>query len=326
MRLAVVLFFILAVAVAAGYLRDMAAIRARLAAGAEIVETRLGAIEVATRGEGTPVLVLHGAGGGYDQGLLLARAFGGKGYRWIAPSRFGYLRSPKPADASATAQADIIIAMLDAKGVHKVGVVAMSGGVPPALQLAARYPERISCLVLLSSAPFTPFIAEEQNLPVPISVYNALFSSNFPFWLLSRVAPATVEPMFDARPDLRAVMSADEKTFVRAMIASFEPVTARMDGLTNEGAAIDPAALYDLAAIHAPTLVVHARDDRLNPVAVAERLGRGIGRSRTILTPTGGHLLLGRQSAVRAEVRAFLASTVGTVTKGTDQPGEALER
>jgi pimeloyl-ACP methyl ester carboxylesterase len=325
MRVAVFLFVILFIAIAGTFLRDMAMIRARLAAGGEIVQTRLGAVEVATRGEGPAVLALHGAGGGYDQGLLLARAFGGEGYQWIAPSRFGYLRSPLPEDASTAAQADLIAAMLDEKGVGMVSVVAMSGGVPPALQLASRYPERVACLVLLSSAPFTPFTAEAQDLPVPITVYNTLFGSNFPYWFLSRVARPVIEPMFDIRPDLRAAMSPEERAFVKEMIASFEPVLARMDGLRNEGAAIDPKARYDLEKITAPTVIIHARDDRLNPVAIAERLGRDIKGARTVLTPTGGHLLLGHHAAIRDEVRTILAATVGAAAQSPDGAGATLE-
>jgi len=41
-------------------------------------------------GEGPPVLIVHGAGGGYDQGLWVARDSVGEGFRIIAPSRFGY--------------------------------------------------------------------------------------------------------------------------------------------------------------------------------------------------------------------------------------------
>ncbi|MDF2615248.1 MAG: hypothetical protein K0S71_3034, partial [Clostridia bacterium] len=37
-----------------------------------VVETKQGTIEYAVSGKGDPVLMIHGAGGGYDQGLLLA--------------------------------------------------------------------------------------------------------------------------------------------------------------------------------------------------------------------------------------------------------------
>ncbi len=55
-----------------------------------IIETRYGRIVYGTHGEGPPVLVIHGAGGGFDQALHTAKMFG-QGFQWIAPSRFGYL-------------------------------------------------------------------------------------------------------------------------------------------------------------------------------------------------------------------------------------------
>jgi 2-hydroxy-6-oxonona-2,4-dienedioate hydrolase len=39
----------------------------------------------------------------------------GDGYRIIAPSKFGYLRSPLPADGSHVAQAETLAALLDAR-------------------------------------------------------------------------------------------------------------------------------------------------------------------------------------------------------------------
>lgn len=146
------------------YSRDLQAINARLVAGSQVVETSHGPVEYATLGDDPPVLVIHGSGGGYDQGLLLAKAFGGEGFRWISPSRFGYLRSPLPADASTAAQADAFAELLDALGTQRVAILAMSGGVPPALQFTERYPDRTSALILLSAAPYTLF-GSEQELP-----------------------------------------------------------------------------------------------------------------------------------------------------------------
>ena len=125
-----------------------------------------------------PVLVLHGAGGGHDQGRLIAEAFVGDGFRWIAPSRFGYPGTPMPGDASVAAQADALVDLLDALDVRLVDVVGFSGGAPPALQLAARHPGRVNRLVLLSSAPFTPFEPEVPDRPLPTWLYAALFGSD----------------------------------------------------------------------------------------------------------------------------------------------------
>jgi 2-hydroxy-6-oxonona-2,4-dienedioate hydrolase len=67
--------------------------RARDAAGQGnlIAKTVVGPIECATKGAGIPLLSIHGAGGGYDQGLANAADLVGEGFQVIAPSRCGYL-------------------------------------------------------------------------------------------------------------------------------------------------------------------------------------------------------------------------------------------
>ena len=59
------------------YRGEIAEIRRRAKAGGRTAQTKAGSIEYAVEGSGPPVLVIHGAGGGYDQGLLLGRSFPG---------------------------------------------------------------------------------------------------------------------------------------------------------------------------------------------------------------------------------------------------------
>lgn len=66
---------IAAMAMAAGalsllaYRRDIRAIREKVASGGRIARTSVGPIEYAEEGDGPPLLLIHDAGGGYDQGL-----------------------------------------------------------------------------------------------------------------------------------------------------------------------------------------------------------------------------------------------------------------
>jgi hypothetical protein len=56
-----------------------------------LVATPRGPVEYAEYGEGPAVLALHGAMGGWDQGLLLARTLAAGGHRFVGISRPGYL-------------------------------------------------------------------------------------------------------------------------------------------------------------------------------------------------------------------------------------------
>src|SRR3990172_6173333 len=82
------------------YRQDMGPARERVSTGSHVAQTPCGQIEYAQVGDGPPVLIVHGAGGGFDQGLYFADPFVQAGYRIISMSRFGYLRTPLPADAS----------------------------------------------------------------------------------------------------------------------------------------------------------------------------------------------------------------------------------
>lgn len=200
-------------------------------------------------------------------------------------SRFGYLRVVIPRRPRPAAEA--LIDVLDALGIDRAGVIAMSGGVPPALQLAALAPERISGLVLLSSAPFTPLTAAAQDLPMPAWAYRALFSSDFPTAVV-HLAPGLLDPSSMSRP-LKPKFAPEDSASVIALVVGFLPVTDRLPGLANEGAAIDPGATYDLDSIAAPVLIVHARDDGINPFPIAEFLAGSLPKSRFLALPDGGH-------------------------------------
>ncbi|MGZ7081250.1 MAG: alpha/beta fold hydrolase, partial [Thermoanaerobaculia bacterium] len=124
----------------AAYRKDIEAARHRLENDSQVINAAHQQIEFAESGNGPAMLVIHGAGGGFDQGLDLARAFLGDENRFIAPSRFGYLGTPLPADASAEAQADAYLRLLDALKLDRVPVVAVSAGAPSAMRFCLKHP------------------------------------------------------------------------------------------------------------------------------------------------------------------------------------------
>ena len=92
----------LAVTVYRRYLQDIDYAWRTVLNGSKVVDTACGPIEYAEFGAGSPVMVIHGASGGYDQGLVMARLQDNM-FRCIAMSRFGYLRTPMPDDPSPAA-------------------------------------------------------------------------------------------------------------------------------------------------------------------------------------------------------------------------------
>ena len=61
-----------------------------------------------------------------------------------------------------------------------------------------------------------------------------------------------------------------------------------------------------LPRITAPTLVVHAADDGINPFRFGEYTAQHVPGAQFLPVATGGHLLLGHQDEVRTRANAFL--------------------
>ncbi len=121
-----------------------------------IAETRHGAMEYAVAGDGPPVLMFHGTGGGFDQGLAFTARLWRGGFGVIAPSRFGYLRTPMPNDADHVAEAEAAADLLDALGLDRVAVAGGSAGAIPALAFAIRFPDRTAACLPIVPAFFLP--------------------------------------------------------------------------------------------------------------------------------------------------------------------------
>jgi pimeloyl-ACP methyl ester carboxylesterase len=145
-----------------------------------VIETACGPIEYAWVGEGYPVLVVHGALGGFDQGLFLTRSIDIPNSQIISVSRFGFLRSPVPPGATLDTQADAYAALLDALEIQRAAVFAVSAGSTSAIRFAARHPERVSALILLGpDAPGAAYMA----LP-PRFMSHILFGNDIVYWAM----------------------------------------------------------------------------------------------------------------------------------------------
>jgi 2-hydroxy-6-oxonona-2,4-dienedioate hydrolase len=66
-------------------------------------------------------------------------------------------------------------------------------------------------------------------------------------------------------------------------------------------------------AVRAPTLVVSARDDGFGTYAAAEYTARGIAGARFMGFESGGHLLVGHETAVQAAILALLEASMPPV-------------
>jgi pimeloyl-ACP methyl ester carboxylesterase len=292
------------------YLCDIERARARVAAGSRIAETPCGPIEYAIAGKGPPVLAVHGAGGGYDQGLDLAGSLTARGFRVIAMSRFGYLRTPMPADASAAAQADAHACLLDALDIPRASILGASAGSPSCAQFALRHPDRVVALVLLVPALYVPRDENAPSLTMPSGtafLFDTALRSDFVFWAALRLARATMlKSILGTPPERVDVASAEEQARVTALLQHILPVTPRRLGLLNDAVVTSNPERYDIERVTAPTLIVSAEDDLYGTFDVARYTAAQIPGARFIGYARGGHVLVGHHEELMAEIEAFL--------------------
>jgi pimeloyl-ACP methyl ester carboxylesterase len=279
--------------------------RDRLLSGSDIVTTEeFGDIEYAVQGRGLPVLVVHGAGGGYDQGLFLGEHYVGDGHRFIAPSRFGYVRSSIPENGSPAAQADAYVALLDSLGVERVAVVAVSDGGPSALQFALRHPERCAALVMISAKSQTA----PPETPLQELVFESIFRSDYLFWLITEYARPLLLTVFGVSGDVLEQIPARARQLASNLVNSMNPISLRNDGIYHDRdtLAVLPEDVFRLEKITVPTLVVHAADDGLQPYSQGENTAAKVPDAKFLSYERGGHLLLLQLDDVREKVGAFI--------------------
>ena len=293
------------------YRKEIRRARRRVATGSQILQTALGAIEYAEAGEGPPVLIIHGAGGGFDQGLDMAEGLVQNGFRVIAISRFGYLRTPLPEDASPTAQADAHAAVLDALHIPRCAVLGASAGGPSGMQLALRHPDRVTALILMVPATYAP---RPQNGAPPkrmsalgSAMMNLTLRSDFLFWLALRLAPRTMtRAILGTPPELLAHADPAERARLQTVLEHILPVAPRRLGLLNEAVVVPRLPRYELEQLEAPTLIIAAKDDLYGMFPGSRYSAEHIPNARFIGYETGGHLLVGHQQEVTAEIVRFL--------------------
>ncbi len=309
-RFIVAVLGLIGIAILFAYQRDIRTARERVAAGGVIIETPCGPIEYAEAGEGPPLLMVHGAGGGYDQGLEFTGGLAERGFRVIAVSRFGYLGTPLPADASAAAQADAHACLLDALGITRAAVLGGSAGAPSSVQFALRHPERIDALVLLVPALYLPRDEDTPSVSPPSGlefVFATALRFDFLFWAVLKAAPRVmIATALATDPALVEQADREEQARVNRMLATILPVSARRLGLLNDSAVLVDVERYPLEQINAPTLLISVEDDRYGTWEIARYTASQIPDARFRSFAKGGHVWVGHHQTIITEIADFL--------------------
>lgn len=200
-----------------------------------MINSSSGVLEFAEAGDGPPLMMIHGTGGGFDQGLLFEAALRERGFRIVAPSRFGYLSSAFSDDASPAHQADVLAELLDHLRIDRLPVVGGSAGALMAAEFALRHPDRCSHLgLLVPAANLTNRVPAEFTALQQLAV-NTVLGSDASLWALSRLAPARmIKTLLATDPALLDIVGAKERQRAEAILSQIFPTNRNTLGLRND--------------------------------------------------------------------------------------------
>lgn len=268
----------------------------------KVINTTHGPIEYVDVGDGVPVLVSHGAGMGYMQLGSVQAMLGNDSFRFIVPSRYGYLRTPMQTDASFAAQADAFADLLDSLNISKVVIMGVSIGGPAALQFALRHPDRCSALIMAS--------AISHNTPdfdlIGTIMHHVVFRSDYGFYTLSTSYQSMLLQFLGVSPQVQVNMTAADKQYVNDMIAAMQPIGLRQPGLINDAIRSQTEFNLPLEQINIPTIVFHTKDDGLVPFEFGQYTAQHISGAELVTFENGGHLLVGCTSQIHDKTISFL--------------------
>lgn len=262
----------------------------------QIIHTSRGVIEFALHGKGAAVILSHSTGGGYDQGLVLARLL--NGFQGIAVSRAGYLRTPLDTGVSPAELADAYAALLDSLKIERAATLGLSGGGMSTAHFALRHPSRCSALILADAITKAP---PKSSVKI-VEIANSLPDSVA--WLVTRLAVHIGLPLM--------VRDAETRSMMRVFFEN-NPISERRTGVQNDLIQVDAMNAFKWEDIRVPTLLIHGDTDNLIPVKYSYHVARRIPNAELVIIKGGGHeCLVSHRRQVSPIINSFLAKYVSS--------------
>ena len=209
------------------------------------------------RGEGEPLVLLHGGGGaGVNWSLIFKDP--PEGFRLVIPDMRGHGRSTNPSGQVSFRQLALdIFALLDHLGVQRFKAIGLSLGAKTLLHAATQQPSRVEAMALVSATPYFP--AQARAIMRELTPENRTEQE----WQQMRE--------WHKRGD-----------------EQIRRLWSQMHALKDSYDDMNFTPPY-LSTITARTLIVHGDRDPLYPVNLAMEMYAAIPRSYLWVVPNGGH-------------------------------------
>lgn len=226
-------------------------------------------------GGGTAIFLIHGAGLDRSVWSMQARYLAHKGIDTFVPDLPGHGLSEGEPIAGIPAMADWVIGLMDAAGVGKAVIAGHSMGSFITLEIAARYPDRATGIVMLGAARAMPV---HPDLLAAAGAGDALAFELITDWGFGAAAHIGGHP----QPGTW-VMGGGLATL------SNNPKGA----LANDLSACNAYDGMEMAArVTCPALFILGGSDRMTPARSGRALADAIDGAQVEVLPDSGHMLM----------------------------------
>ena len=248
--------------------------------------------------DGLPVFYLHGSFGSRLEGRIAHVAALHRHVRLIAVDRPGFGLSDHRPDARLLDWPSDLDELADQLSVDRFSLLGVAGGGPFALACAARLPERVRAVALVSTTgPHeSPGALDGMDLRARIVLHF------LPRWLpwLSRRLHRRAARLADREPlrllrEASGTLPATERAALDSpeiasifMDAAFEGFRSGVDGMVQELRVLSEPWGFALDGVGAPVFLWHGETDRVSPLAMAETVAREIPKSQLQTIPNRG--------------------------------------
>ena len=261
----------------------------KLPATGKFTEVNGGTIHWTSKGDGEPIILIHGLGGNHHNFSYMLSELAKK-YRVISIDRLGSAWSKRTdfSYASLTAQADAIVEFIDKENLERPLLVGHSLGGAFSLSVGIRFPEKIRGVALICPACMamdaTPKVFRSLEIMNPTA--RAFFSNvlSGPFIMMKQkkflteiFKPELITPGFDIKGGaILSRLPSQFKTTCEDLIAAKKSQNS---------------VLSELGKLEIPTHVLFAEND-----VILDAQYHGVGFSKLTgakleIVPKAGHML-----------------------------------
>jgi pimeloyl-ACP methyl ester carboxylesterase len=232
-----------------------------------------------SEGEGEPLVLLHGTSFSHevwDKTIKEASTL----FTVYAPDMPGFGCSDKPAvQYGLPFYVDFVRKFLDALKIEECAIAGMSMGGEVAAAFAAKYPGRVSRLVIVDAKGFSPLMKGLRTLPVlGRPLYLFMFNSR-------EILRRYVESMLYDKRMLKEELV--DREWARIKDPSYR---RSLSGNAKYLSTVDPGLPDMLKSVKAKTLIIWGKEDALLPLEDAYKFNECIARSDVLVLERCGHV------------------------------------